>query len=110
MLTLFYRKKDFKRHVAWKFIRDFYAQQHPEPEDILLLIEVSDSTLALDRKVKLPLYAKAGVVETWLVNLMNKQVEVYINPVDGKYQQKQIFKREEQLLSLCKASSAIRFL
>ena len=76
---------------------DFYTQQHPEPEDVLLLIEVSDSTLVLDRKIKLPLYAQAGVVETWLVNLVNKQVEVYTNPVGGKYQQKQVFKREEQL-------------
>ena len=56
---------------------DFYAGGHPEPEDVLLLIEVSESSLAYDRDVKLPLYAAAGIAEVWLVALLPQVVEVY---------------------------------
>src|SRR4051812_15552639 len=47
---------------------DFYRRAHPKPEDILLVIEVSDTTLEYDLKVKVPLYARAATPETWLVN------------------------------------------
>jgi Uma2 family endonuclease len=57
----------------------------PGPDDILLLIEVADSTLAFDRDVKLPLYARAGIVEVWIVNLIDKRIEVYRQPAEGGY-------------------------
>ena len=44
---------------------DFYARDLPTPENVLLLVEVSDTTLQYDREVRLPLYAHAGVTETW---------------------------------------------
>jgi Uma2 family endonuclease len=50
---------------------DFYAPAHPTADDVLLLIEVSDSTLDYDRSVKLPLYAKHRVAEVWIVDLDN---------------------------------------
>lgn len=65
---------------------DFYRRAHPRPEDVLLVIEVSDSTLEYDRKVKMPLYAGAGIPEAWLVNLPEERIEVYSDPVDGEYQ------------------------
>ena len=65
---------------------DFYAQAHPEPEDILLLVEVSDTTLTYDREMKLPLYAQAGVVEVWLVDVANSMLEVYRQPVLQGYE------------------------
>ena len=46
---------------------DFYRERHPMPEDVLLLVEVSDTTLSYDRDVKLPLYAQSGVPEVWIV-------------------------------------------
>lgn len=52
----------------------------PRPEDVLLLIEVSGSTLAYDRAVKLPRYAAAGIPEVWIVNLGEEQVEVHRDP------------------------------
>jgi Uma2 family endonuclease len=56
---------------------DFYAQAHPGPADVLLLIEVSDSTVAYDRGVKLDLYAKHGVTEVWIIDLDNNVVRFF---------------------------------
>ncbi|MEM7736489.1 MAG: Uma2 family endonuclease [Deinococcota bacterium] len=55
----------------------FYADAHPTASDIYLLIEVADSSLVYDMTVKLPLYARAGVPEVWLVNLVQNRVMVY---------------------------------
>jgi Uma2 family endonuclease len=64
-----------------------YRHQHPRPEDVHFLIEVADTTLQKDRKIKLPLYAEAGIAEVWIVNLKNHAVEVYTNPIAGSYQE-----------------------
>jgi Uma2 family endonuclease len=58
----------------------FYAQDHPGPQDVLLLIEVADTALELDRDIKLPLYAKAGIREVWIVDLTGRTVHVYRQP------------------------------
>jgi hypothetical protein len=63
-----------------------YADAHPGPEDILLLVEVCDTSAGYDRGVKVPLYARAGVPETWLVLLEEGLIEVYRNPKEGVYQ------------------------
>lgn len=65
--------------------RDFYAAAHPTAEDVFLVIEVADSTLRKDRTVKLPIYARQGVVEVWLVDVAARTVSVYTDPVDGAY-------------------------
>ncbi len=59
---------------------DFYTSRHPEPEDVLLLIEVSDTSLEADRKEKLPAYGHAGIPEVWIVNLNNGTVEIHREP------------------------------
>ncbi len=64
---------------------DFYANGHPAPADVLLLIEVGDSTARTDRAIKAPLYARAGIVEYWLVDLPDEVVEVYKEPADDGY-------------------------
>ncbi len=69
-----------------RFRADFYSGGKARPEDILLLIEVADTTVHSDRQIKIPLYARAGVPEGWLVNLPRKIVEVYTAPKNGKYQ------------------------
>src|SRR5437870_3088480 len=51
--------------------------QHPGPDDILLLIEVADSTVGADRRQKMPRYARAGIAEVWLVNIPKHAIEVY---------------------------------
>ena len=68
-----------------RFRNDFYSTGKARPEDILLLIEVADTTVSSDRRVKIPLYANAEVPEVWLVNLPRKIVEVYTEPKNGKY-------------------------
>ena len=60
-------------------------ERHPRPEDVFLLVEVSDTSLAYDRERKLAAYAKAGVREYWIVNLQQDVVEVFRQPTDGKY-------------------------
>ena len=70
---------------------DFYASSHPGPEDVLLLIEVSDTTVDSDRNEKLPLYANAGIPEVWIANIPERVVEVYTDPVNGVYTNRQVF-------------------
>ena len=65
---------------------DFYAHAHPTPADVLLAIEVADSTLATDRTLKLPLYARHGIETAWIVNLPDACVEVYTEPTPEGYQ------------------------
>jgi Uma2 family endonuclease len=76
---------------------DFYATAHPQPQDIFLLIEVSDSTVVYDREVKIPLYAEANIIEVWLVNINEQIVEVYQQPTAAGYQLMQKFTRGETL-------------
>ena len=65
---------------------DFYRHAHPTPADVLLVIEVADTTVDYDRLVKVPLYAKAGIKEVWLVNLPAAEIEIYADPSSGMYQ------------------------
>lgn len=57
-----------------------YLPHHPYPEDILLVIEISDSTLTYDQTTKLTLYAEAGISDYWIVNLQARQLERYSQP------------------------------
>lgn len=77
---------------------DFYSSAHPQPKDIFLVIEVADSTIKYDREVKIPLYAEEGVVEVWLVDINEECVEVYREPLNGKYQKVEKFGRGESLI------------
>jgi len=58
---------------------------HPHARDILLVIEVADTTLAYDRDVKIPLYARAGIPEAWLVDLTAERIAVHRQPHAGRY-------------------------
>ena len=71
--------------LAWLARKD-YSKGHPAPADVLLLIEVSDTTLAYDRDVKAPLYARAGIRECWIVDIAGARLLVYRDPRDGVYQ------------------------
>ena len=69
--------------LEWR--EDFYRYTPPGPEEVLLLIEVSDSSLSYDRNVKLPLYAQFEIPEVWIANISDRVVETYTDPVDGRY-------------------------
>jgi Uma2 family endonuclease len=68
-----------------KYREDFYTKAHPTPADVLLLVEVSKSTLTYDKTQKLALYARSNILELWLVNLEAKLVEVYRQPTSTGY-------------------------
>lgn len=72
--------------LRWR--NDYYRTAHPHAEDVLLIIEISDSTLRYDHDVKIPLYAKNGIPEVWLLDVQNRQLEIQREPVNGVYQQR----------------------
>lgn len=59
---------------------DNYVSAHPRPSDVLLLIEISDSTLQYDRNVKISLYSEAGISDYWIFNLVDNHLEAYSEP------------------------------
>lgn len=64
--------------------RDFF-QQHPGPEDILLLVEVADSSLAIDVRIKRDLYARSAIEEYWVVDINGRRMIVHRKPENGGY-------------------------
>ena len=76
---------------------DYYASAHPTPADVLLVIEVADSSLAFDRDVKIPLYARSGIPEVWLIDLEEHRVEIYTEPAPDGYVHSRLAVRGERL-------------
>jgi Uma2 family endonuclease len=80
---------------------DQYEDRPPEPNDAALVVEVADASLTLDRRLKGRIYARAGIILYWLLNLVDNQLEVYSNatgpvPMPG-FQEKRIYRVEEKL-------------
>ena len=67
-----------------------YRQEHPTSEDVFLVIEFSKNSLAKDTDEKRVAYAQAGIQDYWVVNLRDRHIIVYRNPIDGDYQSEQI--------------------
>ncbi|MDW8060794.1 MAG: Uma2 family endonuclease [Thermomicrobium sp.] len=76
---------------------DYYAAGGPTPADVLLLVEVSDTTLPYDRDVKVPLYARHGIPEVWLVDLASEQLVTFRDPSGEGYRQYATDQRGQQL-------------
>ena len=74
-----------------------YTTRHPNAADVLLLVEVSDSTLRFDRNQKLRLYATHNIPEYWIVNLIDNCLEVYRQPLDGDYQEQTTLSKTDSL-------------
>ncbi len=79
-----------------KPVPDDYISRHPQPEDVFLLIEVSDTTLDYDLEEKLPAYGRAGVPEVWIVNLQSATIEVYRELRFTGYASKTVLRAGEQ--------------
>lgn len=79
---------------------DFYSHEHPRPSDVLLVVEVAETSDYYDREVKVPLYAGAGVAEVWLVALPTNTVRQFAQPVNGQYQYQQHLKRGQTIQSI----------
>lgn len=80
-----------------KLKKDFYADKHPSPNDVIFLVEVADSTLSFDKEIKLEIYAEGGIPEYWVVNLKKKMIEVHLNPVGKKYKNIDMFSAGETI-------------
>ena len=74
-----------------------YYGSHPEPDEIIVVIEVSDSSLAHDRDVKVPLYAQANIPETWLMNLVEDCIERFTHPGPNGYANHTIYRRGDRI-------------
>jgi len=74
---------------------DRYKSALPTAEDVLLLVEVADSSLDYDQRIKLAVYARAGVTEVWIVNLDADQVEIYTQPQEAAYTTTRVARRGE---------------
>ena len=83
--------------IAVVRLRDDYHRRRPTPEDVILLIEVADTSLEFDREVKLTRYAAAGIPEVWIVNLRMRQVEGHSDPVDGTYRSRRVVTAEGRI-------------
>jgi len=79
---------------------DYYASGHPTAADVLLVVEVAETSADYDRQVKVPLYARHGVAEAWLVDLAAGAVEVYRGPGAGSYGEVRTLGRGETLSPL----------
>ncbi|MCE9546069.1 MAG: Uma2 family endonuclease [Planctomycetia bacterium] len=86
----------------------YYSKRHPEPHEVLLLVEVADSSLEVDRGAKLGVYAEAGIGDYWIVNLIDEQIEVYRNPAGRSYQEKTIFRGDTPLQPLALSTATIQ--
>jgi Uma2 family endonuclease len=75
-----------------------YALHHPSPEDIYLVVEVADSTLKKDCEVKEKIYAKANIADYWVVDLKNRQVHIFRDPMPSGYENHFVL-NESQLIS-----------
>ena len=81
-----------------RYRADFYMTgERAGVGDVLLLVEVADSSLAYDRGVKVPLYARAGVGEVWVVDVRQGVVEVYRGPEEGGYRGVSVVRRGDEV-------------
>jgi Uma2 family endonuclease len=78
-----------------------YAEQHPTPQDVALVIEVAEATLKRDQGLKKRIYARAGVPVYWIVNLVTRQIEVYSSPSnvidEPEYRQRHVYKSTDSI-------------
>ena len=77
--------------VAWLAPEDYWDKR-PQPQDVYLIIEAAESSLAYDRGEKADLYAAAGITDYWIVNIPEQCVEVYRQPQKGRYRSLQTFR------------------
>ncbi len=77
---------------------DFYRKSHPLAEDVLLLIEIADSSVNYDKNVKIPLYARYGIIETWLVNIPQQIIHVYQH-IESQQYKVQLNKKVGEMLT-----------
>jgi Uma2 family endonuclease len=94
--------------VALKSRSDYYASKPHTPEDTFFVLEVSDTTLRLDMKVKLPLYAATGVSEVWIANLQENVLLVSRDPESKQYRTRLVLRHGDSISPLAFPGIAFR--
>lgn len=85
---------------------DSYTESHPTAADVLLVIEVSDSTLAFDQGAKLALYARSGIPEVWIVDVAGRALRAFRDPVAGAYRERIVAARPEERVASTRLTEA----
>lgn len=85
-------------------IRD-YQEDHPRAA--LLVVEVADSSLSHDRQRKIPLYARAGIPEAWILSMRRQELEVYRDPVAGEYRSRTVLRISDSVSPLARPDMAL---
>ena len=88
---------------------DLYTESHPRPDDVMLIVEVSHSTVEYDRDVKTPLYAEAGIPELWLVNLDEDFIDGLSDPDGAGYRTLRRYVRGERIAPALLPDAALEF-
>jgi Uma2 family endonuclease len=86
-----------------------YRDRHPQPADVLLVIEVADESLGYDRGSKRRAYARAGVPELWIVNLRESALEIFRNPEGDRYTEELRFAKTDRIAPLIAESGELSF-
>lgn len=84
--------------VLLKWRGDFYQRKRPTAVDVLLVVEVADSSLSYDRGDKSALYAEVGIPEYWIVNVRENVIEVFSEPANGRYRKTSKAKGNDKLI------------
>ena len=85
-----------------------YLAEHPKAVDAPLVVEVADTTLRFDRTRKRAAYARSGVREYWIINLLHRQVEVYRDPAGARYRSVTVYGEQEAILPLAAPHGSVR--
>ena len=92
--------------IAWVVDRD-YSRGRPTPPDVLLIIEVAESSLKYDCGEKAELYAEAGIADYWVVNLPERSIEVRRDPAAGRYRSLQTYQGQQEIRPLALPEAAL---
>ena len=79
---------------------DFYAQALPRASDVLLIVEVADTSIDYDRDIKLPAYARSGMPEVWLADIPGEAVTAHTEPANGVYRAVNSYQRGDSMTPL----------
>ena len=86
--------------VLLRYRADFYTESDEKPEDVLLVVEVAETSERYDRRTKAPLYARFGIPELWIVDLKRSRITRYLDPTPDGYASTRIYRRGESLSPL----------
>jgi Uma2 family endonuclease len=93
--------------IAWVVDRD-YSRGRPTPPDVLLVIEVAESSLRYDCGEKAELYAEAGIADYWVVNVAERSIEVRRDPAAGRYRSLQTYQGDQEVRPLALPEAVLR--